>query len=453
MTSCDMITRAFKNMWRSPSRTKKTIISISIGVSSIILMLSLNIGTIKILKAMQTNKDNLLKLDINAVYLDKNTDIYIKQKAAQSRYLDSKDIDFLISNFKDKTSFIYVKKNFDFDNEKYTYDKYIIPAHTMGINYEALKKLSLNFKQGSSIKDIDGALVSKSFADKIMLKEDYENNIYNKFQSIDLINKQVNIEVNFAKHNENGKPSVKKISIPIRIDGIFNDDIKYFGESSMSYDKNDPNAHINYDDSVIYMPLERIEKLEDIYGDGRENITGKTVTLYGIDIENTNKLIKELKNKNYDVISSLDKYTSLGYLMFAVKLVFGTLGVLILFNSIIVVINTMLMAVLERKKEIGIIKAVGIRHSDIKIMYILESAFIGFLGGVFGITATFVFSEIINVAFRHYNTFIESSFKLATLPWYLVLGGVFGSIFLSILSCVPALRNVVRLSVCEALKS
>ncbi|MBU0461775.1 MAG: FtsX-like permease family protein, partial [Nanoarchaeota archaeon] len=59
----------------------------------------------------------------------------------------------------------------------------------------------------------------------------------------------------------------------------------------------------------------------------------------------------------------------------AVSLIVGAIGIA----------NTMFTSVLEKTKEIGIMKAIGARNRDILLIFLLNSAFIGLVGGIFGI--------------------------------------------------------------------
>ena len=78
------------------------------------------------------------------------------------------------------------------------------------------------------------------------------------------------------------------------------------------------------------------------------------------------------------------------------QLVMLGLGVVSLFVSAISIANTMVMAIYERTKEIGIMKVLGCIIKDIKKLFLFEAGLIGFLGGVFGITLAYLFSFLIN---------------------------------------------------------
>ncbi len=106
------------------------------------------------------------------------------------------------------------------------------------------------------------------------------------------------------------------------------------------------------------------------------------------------------------------------------------------------IINTMVMSILERYREIGIMKAVGASEKDVKKIFFFESAMIGFLGGVFGLALGWVVSIIINQVANHFLAKQGVPYvDYFSFPWWLCLGAVVFSILVSLAAGVyPALR-------------
>jgi len=98
-------------------------------------------------------------------------------------------------------------------------------------------------------------------------------------------------------------------------------------------------------------------------------------------------------------------------------LVLNGILVLIALISLIVAsvntMNTMYTAVLERTKEIGIMKAVGARNSDILTIFVIESGILGAIGGIMGVTLGFIISTIAGkIASQAGFSFLEPSFPI-----------------------------------------
>jgi len=74
----------------------------------------------------------------------------------------------------------------------------------------------------------------------------------------------------------------------------------------------------------------------------------------------------------------------------------GAIGAVSLLVAAIGIANTMLMAISERTKEIGIMKVIGATLSDIRRLFLVESGIIGFFGGILGLGFSFGISHILN---------------------------------------------------------
>jgi len=106
------------------------------------------------------------------------------------------------------------------------------------------------------------------------------------------------------------------------------------------------------------------------------------------------------------------------------------------------IINTMVMSILERYREIGIMKAIGASDKDVKKIFFFESGMIGFLGGVFGLSLGWVVSMLINQIANHFLAKQGVPYvNYFSFPLWLCLGAIAFSIFISLAAGLyPALR-------------
>ena len=179
------------------------------------------------------------------------------------------------------------------------------------------------------------------------------------------------------------------------------------------------------DDRNIYMPLEDFKILFNS-GDRVDQIVVQI--LPGEDINDVadrtkDRLIKfrKVTEKTQDfsittpeeLLSSfsviLDIITGFLLGVAAISLIVGSIGIA----------NTMYTSVLERTKEIGTMKAIGAKNSDILLIFLIESGLLGLIGGVIGLTVGYSVSKIIEqIAINQLNTTLLQ----AASPWWLVLG-------------------------------
>ena len=99
--------------------------------------------------------------------------------------------------------------------------------------------------------------------------------------------------------------------------------------------------------------------------------------------------------------------------------------------------NTMVTSVLERVKEIGVIKSIGARNSEVFYIFLFESGFLGFVGGVIGVTLGFILTSIT-------GAFLNSlgwSFLSPAYSWSLFAGCIlFATLTGAISGALPAYR-------------
>jgi putative ABC transport system permease protein len=117
------------------------------------------------------------------------------------------------------------------------------------------------------------------------------------------------------------------------------------------------------------------------------------------------------------------------------------------------IVNTMVMSILERYREIGIMKAVGATDGDVQRIFLFESGAIGLLGGTIGLGLGWVVSTVINAVInmlmaRHGAPHMD----YFNFPWWLCLGAIIFSILVSLLAGIYPTRRAARVDPVVALR-
>lgn len=161
------------------------------------------------------------------------------------------------------------------------------------------------------------------------------------------------------------------------------------------------------------------------------------------------------------VIDVTDQITALGYQAYTpqsfvqginsffiiLQVIFGGVGAIALLVAAIGIANTMAMAILERTREIGLMKAVGATNRQVLSVFLGEAAGIGFLGGVGGVLLGWSLAQVLNVLALAYfaGQSVETgapppSVAVYTPLWLPIFSLIFATIIGLLSGLYPALR-------------
>lgn len=166
------------------------------------------------------------------------------------------------------------------------------------------------------------------------------------------------------------------------------------------------------------------------------------------DIKNT------IDQKGYGTHGYADIAKSMNRVFVIMQIVLGVIGGIALLVASLGIINTMLMAILERTKEIGIMKAVGARARDIRSIFIGEAFLIGLFGGVAGLILGYGGSRLASLIVNRY-LFANSGGGdelVFYIPLYLSLGVVIFSVLVSSVAGYLPAKRAAKLDPVSALR-
>ena len=127
-----------------------------------------------------------------------------------------------------------------------------------------------------------------------------------------------------------------------------------------------------------------------------------SVQIRGADTSATNRLVQQIKTEGYQV-QSLETIIQLADQVFSViNIMLSSVGGLALLVASLGIVNTMIMSIYERTREIGTLKAIGASRADIRLMFMLEAGMIGLIGGVLGLFFGWGLGRILNRVIQWY---------------------------------------------------
>ncbi len=156
-------------------------------------------------------------------------------------------------------------------------------------------------------------------------------------------------------------------------------------------------------------------------------------------VEPVKKKIQDWGFKTFALIDQLEEMKKAFIFMDMFLFAVGMIAIVV---ASLGIINTMVMSIMERYKEIGVMKAVGASDRDVKKIFFFESGVIGFLGGVFGLILGWAVSMIINLIINSITSREGVPYvNYFSFPWWLCLGAILFSILVSLAAGIyPTLR-------------
>ncbi|WP_050607842.1 ABC transporter permease [Clostridium niameyense] len=420
----DLIEIIWNNLWKRKARTLLTMLGVVIGSIAIYVIISLGNGFQKYMSSQLNSLG-----DINTITVSPYND-------SMAMYDNSKG--------KNKKK-ILNKKNIT-ELEKLNYVKYVVPKLSEDISL-SYKKNDINsaMLQGMTMKNYskDHELLLGKFPkdskNEVVLGYKIAAYLLNIKDTKNIKNEDLEkilrkkIKIKVSTVNDKGEDEWKTYSV--RITGIckenFSDDFSI--KSPINFAKNIveyKNKDNNFLKNKGYNNIDLVLKNQD----------------------DSSKAEQYLKDHGYLYSSFKQMQDSIGKTLNGIKLILGAIGGISLLVAAFGIANTMNMSILERRKEIGIMKVVGASIGDIKRIFIGEATAIGFMGGIIGIVIGSLIGFIINLALKSKLSSSGGSVKVAVSSLGLVLFVLLFSSLVGFLSGLYPATKASKLNVINSIK-
>ena len=160
-----------------------------------------------------------------------------------------------------------------------------------------------------------------------------------------------------------------------------------------------------------------------------------------------------IRKMGFRTFSILDASQGLRRFFTVLDLFLGIFGSLALAVASLGIINTLVMAVLERRREIGILKAVGASDADVEKLFFAEAGAMGMIGGVLGVALGRAIGGAINIGTRIYLQRHQlPPENVWSAPIWLVGAAIVFAILVSLASGLYPARRAARLDPVQALR-
>ncbi|MCI6942959.1 MAG: ABC transporter permease [Eubacteriales bacterium] len=428
----DLLRTAFLNLWRRKLRAFLTVLGMVIGTSSIVVMVSLGVGMRQSMIDSYASMGSLTNITVNNYRYVESSDgqssTYKEVKLDKKAVDEIRKIPGVEGAMPQITAWGMAMSG-----------KYATDVSIMGIDMEQAELFGIKLEEGEYPGNkLAGGKV------QMLLPYDFYNNFYD--------------------------PNANRWSPAIDKDG--NPKITSRSRLKLTFDYS--NVYTNQPGD----PGQQKGKIYTLVPTGMLEESGNDFSWYCImDIKVLEKLAKEnpnyisLNKKNYnqvivkckdidDVLTVKAKIEEMGFGASCIQewlqqseeqlkqtqYLLGAIGGVSLLVAAIGIMNTMMMSIYERTKEIGIIKVLGCRMSNIAGLFLTEAAYIGFFGGALGLGLSYGLSLVL-------NNFLESSGFKSIIPLYLAVGALAFSVVVALISGLYPAMRAMKLSPLAAIRN
>ena len=134
-----------------------------------------------------------------------------------------------------------------------------------------------------------------------------------------------------------------------------------------------------------------------------------------------------------------------------VEIVLAGIGLIALAIAALGITNALLAAIRERRREIGVLKAIGARDRDVRRMFLIEAGITGFAGGVIGTAIGYGIARLLGAVVNTYLVDQGLRGVAIGLPWTVLGGGILGATVLAVVAGLLPAQRAARLPARQAM--
>ncbi len=437
MNRQDLFELAARNMRNARLRNALTTMGIAVGVASLVAMLSLGIG----LQGFANHQ--LMKSGIfQTVFVTGKQDIRNRQESADEN-ADAKpeEAPALDDDARRKIAALPGVEE-------------VVPEVRAGAevvygdktNFTLLAGLPQSAREEDAVENVKGRFFSAANANEVLLQRDFAKKLEKNPESV--LGKTLTVRYAERQNGDSTSFSIERKEKQFRIVGLL--DAEPFGGMRMS------------SRARVFLPTQTAEAMNLMQPADTQQLvrmtsaarTYSTLTVRMKSAAYAEKVEGSVKQMNFSAYSYLDATKSIRRFFAVLDMFLGIFGSLALAVAFLAIVNTLVMAVLERRREIGIMKALGASDADVKKLFFAEAATMGLTGGALGVALGWIIGRAINFGS---NLYLHKVLKMPaenlwTVPLWLVAGAIVFAVLVSVLAGIYPAARAARLDPVQALR-
>jgi putative ABC transport system permease protein len=452
MKGRDLSELAVRNLREAILRNSLTTLGVAVGVASFVAMLSVGIG-LQTLASSRLTKSGLF----DAVFvMRRGMGPGGPPREPSTRKDNAKPLDEdARQNFAKLLNVVDVYPQIRFLTDvRYAGNSY--STNVLGIPESSHKS--------GAFDGIIGAYFSSPTSDEAILQADFAKEL--SPQPASLLGKEIAL-----RYAERRTASADEIAKEKDIDAQL-DEMMSGGISIISREKklrivgvieSDPSAGIGgFGGGRIFLPLLVAEQLhaaqandvqDFVRGGGTGKPTYAALTVRVKSPKDVTAVEGAIKQMGYSAFSLLDATRSLRLVFIVFDSLLALFSSLALTVASLGIINTLVMAILERRREIGVLKALGATDGDVRSLFFAEAGAMGFFGGICGVGLGWLIGQALTLGTTIYLRRQElPPVRISYVPWWLALIAIVFAVVVSLAAGLYPAGRAARLNPVEALR-
>lgn len=461
MKLADLTELAVRNLRESVLRNSLTTIGISVGVASLVAMVSLGIGL------QQLANRRLMKSGLfDTVVVTSRRDLRnfgreperSAPTAGESRILDEparQEIESL-PNVLEATPDIRFITELRYEDKPHMTMVAALPASDK--SHDAFQTMQGTFFTSDTAPE---AVLQKSFAEELLGKAPQRGVDETKVSALApaLLGKELILR--YAQRRTAGQPAAGDTASADSSGAEYSvvsreQKLKIVGIADL-----DPESMRGPTRARVFLPLKFVENLHvmqpsDLREISRAASDQPVYSSVNVRVKSPGQIQtieSAIKKLGFNTFSILDASQSIGQFFRVLDMFLLIFGSLALAVASIGIVNTLVMAVLERRREIGIMKALGASDGDVKKLFFAEAGAMGILGGIVGVALGWAIGQAINLGTNVYlrrQDFPPEHFW--AVPAWLVVAAIVFAFLVSLAAGLYPAGRAARLDPVQALR-
>jgi putative ABC transport system permease protein len=453
MKGRDLAELAVRNLREAVLRNSLTTLGVAVGVASLVAMLSLGVG-LQTLASQRLTKSGLF----DAVFV---TSRGMRMGGPPPRENTATREPYKPLDEQARAEFAKLQNVI----EVYPQIRFLTEVRFAGSTYSTnVLGLPESSRTMSAFDGITGKYFSSPAADEAILQLDFAKQLSQNPKS--LVGQELTLRY-AQRHTASADEIAKEKDIDAQLDEMMSGGISIVSREKklcvVGIIESDPSAGIGgFGGGRLFLPLQVAEQLhpaqandvqEFVRGGGSGKSSYSALTVRVKSPKDVLRVEEPIKKMGFQPFSLLDATRGLRLVFTVFDLFLGLFGSLALTVASLGIINTLVMAILERRREIGVLKALGATDRDVRSLFFAEAGAMGLFGGVVGVFLGWLIGQALTLGTTIYLRRQDlPGVQISYVPWWLALTAVLFAVAVSLLAGLYPASRAARLNPVEALR-